>query len=116
MRIDGGKTLNPGTLRHRVCIRQKTITGTDGYGHDTYTWTDYQVCYAAIVALQGREFEAARQIWADARFRVTVPYLTGVTTQMRVHWDETAQDLEILDVQDPWGTRTVLQMTCKQIQ
>ncbi len=113
IREDG---FDAGRLQHRVRIQEKTVSGIDTYGHEVYTWTDRQVCYANVMALQGREFEAARQVWTDARYQVTTRYLTGITTEMRVHWDETGQNLDILDAQYPWGNRQTMVMTCKEVQ
>lgn len=117
MRIDGSRdTLNPGLLRQRVTIQQKSVTGQDTRGQDEYTWASVQETWANITALQGREMEVVQQRWADARFKVIMHFLAGVTFAMRLAWldGSTTRILQIMDVQDPDGLRKRLVLFCRE--
>lgn len=112
MRLDEGRTLNPGLLREQVTFQRKTVTGQNSYGEDTYTWTDVLTCKMQVVAMQGRELESAQQRWAEARFRLRGHYTDRVTTTMRAVWN--GRYLDVLDAEDPYGTRRVLQVAAKE--
>ena len=107
-----GRAQNPGRWNQRITITQKTEGTQDSFGAPATTWATYQACYASVVAMQGRELEAAQQTFKDARLKVTTHYLAGVTTAMRITWGD--RTLEILDAEDPTGLRESSVMTCKE--
>lgn len=81
------KRLPSGRMRHRVTIKQHKIeagsTAYDSYGQvsaSTTAWTTVATCRAAIEVLSGDEAVLARQIYANARYRVTVDYNTAIAT------------------------------------
>ncbi len=116
MRVDGSRgALNPGRLRHFVTIRQKPAGAENAFGEPTGDRTAFATGYASIDALQGRELQAAQQRWSDARFKVEMQYLAGVTTDMDILDDED-RVLDILDAQDPEGCRNRLVMYCSEVK
>lgn len=116
MRLDGAKTFNPGLARHQVTWQEKSVTGQDSYGRDECTWADVVSVKARITAMQGRELEAARQTWAEARYKIEHQYYAGITRAMRGKWwDGTAyRYLNILDVQDAPGMARVTTIICSE--
>jgi SPP1 family predicted phage head-tail adaptor len=111
-------------FRHRIYIQSKTEGAQNEYGEPAVTWANFQECQARIEAMSGRELETAQQTWAEARFKVTTHYLSGVEREMRVVWGgldgnndplSTARLLDILDAEDPTGAGTTLVMICKSI-
>jgi len=108
--------VNPGRLRHRVTIQRPAASSPlNGFGEPGGPAVTFAAAYASIQALQGREFEAAQRLWADARFLVELQYLAGVTTEMRILDDE-GRTLNILDVEDPEGNRARLVMYCSEVK
>ena len=110
--------LDAGKLRDQVTIQEKSVSGQDSLGQDTYTWATVYQIYARVEPLQGRELETMQQRWAEARYKVTLNALAGIERAMRaVWWDGSANRvLDILDVQDTanaWHGRTVL--ICREL-
>ena len=104
--------LDPASLNQRITINEKSEGAQDSLGQPTITWPAKQACYARVEALQGRELEAAQQTWAEARWRVTTHYISGIDTTMRITWG--SRTLEIIDAEDPNGLQERLVMTCKE--
>jgi len=122
--VDEGRSLNPGTLRHRIYIQSKTEGAQNQHGEPAITWATFQEAQARIEAMTGRELETAQQTWADARLKVITHYISGVKREMRIVWGgldgnndplSTARLLDILDAEDPKGTGATLVMICKEI-
>lgn len=117
MRVDGSRSiLNPGLCRHQGQIQQKVVSGQNASGEDVYTWGLVYNLYFNLQALQGNEALRVQQIWAEARYKVICQHFPGIKYAMRlVWWDGSAnRTLEILDVQDPGGTRAMLLMYCRE--
>jgi SPP1 family predicted phage head-tail adaptor len=109
--------MRAGCLTQRITIQHRTVTGQDSYGQDTVSWTTSTSgpFWAEIVAMQGRELANAQQKWAEARFKVTIRYQSGVTIkrQDRVSWG--TRTLDILDAEDPdQGLRKTV-MVCNEL-
>lgn len=75
--------MKAGSLRHRVVVEQKTATA-DGYGGSTLAWTTFATVWAAIEPVSGREYFQAQQFQAAVTHKVTIRYLSGINTTMRV--------------------------------
>lgn len=120
MRINRSIPWNPGLARQRVRIQEKVLPSpspqTD-WGEDTYTWSDYAVGWAQVIGQAGnREFQQVQQIWSDARYRMVFPYISGVTTKMRLQWDtDEIHYCDILAARDPYGTRRVLELILSEV-
>ena len=92
--------MRSGTLRHQITITRRNVTGQNSFGEDTLgTSTTVGAYKADVIALQGREFEAAQQKWAEARFKVRMRYTaTAIRREDQITWG--TRTLEILDVED----------------
>ena len=115
-----GSTFIPpttGNLSERVTIQHKTVTTQDTYGQDTVSWTASTdgPYWALVEAMQGRELESVMQKWAEARFRVTIRFQSGVTINRedRLLWG--SRTLDILDAEDPTQSRTWTVMVCREL-
>lgn len=71
-------------LRHRVTIEQVTETRDADGGVVTAWATLHSKVPAEIVPLSGREFIAAQAAQASVNARMTIRYVAGITTKMRV--------------------------------
>ena len=113
-RNDGSLALNPGILRDQIVI-QSPVRSTNSYAELNITsWTDIATVYANVRAMTGRELESVQQRWAEARFKVRMPFMKDLTIQRdyRAAWG--TRKLDILDVEDPDGMRRELIMYCKE--
>lgn len=65
--------INPGELRHRITIEQKTIT-KDELLNNVEEWAEYYSCYASINGLSGSEYWAAQAQQAENTVTFLVRY------------------------------------------
>jgi SPP1 family predicted phage head-tail adaptor len=74
---------DPGRLRHRVTLEAMTATA-DGAGGFSEAWNAWNTVWAAVEPLEGTERLRAMQTGADVTHRVTIRFLPGVTSRLRV--------------------------------
>lgn len=115
MRVDQGRTVNPGVLRHQITWQRKTVTGQDSFGADVVTWPDLVTCRAQVKELQGRELTAVQQRWAEAKYEILQHRHAGLKESDRISWyiDGEVRTLDVLGIQDPPGTARYLLIVAK---
>jgi SPP1 family predicted phage head-tail adaptor len=95
-------SIRAGDLRHRIRIDQRS-TARDEAGGQSLVWTEVATIWAALERTPGSE------VWASAQRQGRVPvvfrcrYRAGVTSSMRVVFDDLAHDIR--SVVDPSGKR-----------
>lgn len=111
MRSSGSEVFQPGLCRHRIRI-MRPIKTKDDFGADIVTLALYATVPAQVEALQGRELEAAQQRWASARYRIRMQFTKQIEREYSIEWPLASGllTLDILDVQDPAGTRDYTQI------
>lgn len=112
MRVDGARVLNPGRLRDQIVIQSPTKS-QNSFGEDVVTWGTYATVRALVQSIPGREVEAVQQTWADAKYKIVTQWIDDVEREFRVLWG--TKVLDILDVRDEAGTRTVLTMYAREL-
>lgn len=111
--------MQAGKLRHQVDIRQFAGV-SDGAGGTTDVWSNFATgVWADIVegtARQVKELVEAMGIDAHALVVVTIRYLPGVTTKMRVYYDsaEGTDIFEIIGVTKTGQRDFELVLTCEE--
>lgn len=75
--------MRAGHLRHRIVIQQSIIT-RDSYGQPVASWVSVATVWAAIEPLSGRELIAAQAVQSEITTRISLRYLPGITSAMRV--------------------------------
>lgn len=115
-RIDEGRALNPGLLRHRIIWQKKEVTGQNSYGEDVYEWQDVITCSAQVRAMAGRELESALQRWAEAKYAIRQHRYRGLDVTYRIYWynDGVEKFLDPLEVSDQAGTSRVQDIVAKE--
>ena len=107
------KPLNPGDLRTQVQFQSKTVSGQNSSGEDIFTWIVQFTLWCEVLALQGRELEAAQQINANARWRIRSHFPpTPIGREWRAVMG--TRVLDILDAEDPFGTRREFVVIAKE--
>jgi SPP1 family predicted phage head-tail adaptor len=111
------KPTNPGTYRHRAIIRSKpadVMTTRGAQPGDPSKALAKAICWGQLVALQGREFEAAHQRWALATMVFETPYFNGALPTDRLECG--GRVFQILGVDDPDGQRMRLMIYLQEVR
>ena len=72
-----------GSLRHRI-ILQKPVIIKDNIGQELEEWQDVATVWASVEPLSGKEYFNAQQTNSEVSTKITIRYLSGITSQMRV--------------------------------
>lgn len=104
--------MEAGKLRHRVTIKQKSVT-RDSFGGEVITWTAVATVWAAVEPLTGREWLEGRQVAAEVSTRIRVRYRSGVLPEMQATYGSHTYD--ILAVIQPEENRQELQLMCQEV-
>lgn len=85
-----------GRLRHEVVIEQPGSATESRFGAPSSTggWSTYSTVWARIVPLEGRERFEAQQTYEDVSHRIETRWLDGVTSQMRVKYNNRTFQIE----------------------
>lgn len=98
--------MNPGKLRHRIEIQQDTGS-QDSTGQVIPDWDTFAERWALVEVLAGSEPVQGEQVQASRQYKVTLRYLDGVTSDMRILWGE--RTLEITSVvEDAYKRQLIL--------
>lgn len=93
--------MQAGKLDQRVQFFRKVVASQNTYGEDVLAApTNLGTFWCAVYYLAGRELEAARQRWAEARYKITLRRQPGVTLKPSDYAVWATKTLDILDVQN----------------
>ncbi|MBX7237675.1 MAG: phage head closure protein [Caldilineales bacterium] len=101
--------MQAGRLRHRLAIRQPTISRNE-VGEEIITWATLATVWGRIEALRGEEQLAAKQLTAEIVARATLRYRADVSTDMRIQYDSSEYDIDAV-LADPLKTSLTLTLT-----
>jgi len=72
-----------GKMRHRIKFQTLSLVG-DGQGGSVETWTDFAEVWADVKPTSGRERLYAQRIEDLQDHKITIRYLEGINTTMRI--------------------------------
>jgi SPP1 family predicted phage head-tail adaptor len=106
--------MNPGKLRSRIIIEEKSIAD-NGFGGHTETWTTLATVWAKVEHLSGRELQMAQQISPDILYEITIRYRSDVTTNYRINYriNYSGRYFNIRDVKDLNNMHKWLYLKCE---
>jgi SPP1 family predicted phage head-tail adaptor len=107
------KRLNPGDLRTQVQFQAPTVASQDSAGQNVTTWVTQFTAWCQVTALVGREIEVARQLNAEAKFKLRL-HFPPVTVEREWRAVMGTRALNIIDAEDPTGERRELVVTAKE--
>lgn len=81
---DQAKTV--GAMRNLVVFERKTETQADDGSVSGSTWTEFARAMAAVRPVSAQEYLQAQQLAAETTHSVTVRWLAGLTTEMRIKY------------------------------
>lgn len=93
------KSVDAGSLRHRVAVQSKT-EARDAHGGVTESWSTATTRWAKIEPAVGREFYYGQQVANDITHFVTIRSYSSLTTSMRLLF-ETTRILNIKSIHEP---------------
>lgn len=103
-----------GKLRHLIDIYEDSETGTGDRGETVTTEVSvYEDVPASVLKLSGRELENSRQLVAEASYKVTVRYHSGLDSTQRVVFG--SKVLQIGDINNPEQRNQWLILTCSEV-
>jgi len=85
--------MQAGQRRHYISIEQ-VAESQDARGELTKTWTEYANAWSEIKPVRGREYFQAHAENVAADTRIILPYLSGITSKMRVRFGSRIYDIE----------------------
>lgn len=109
-------TVNPGGMRYRVALQQATIA-RDSDGAEQKTWQDVAVIQAEIDFGDGREYQAAKVVYADVTHVVTIYTYPGLDTTWRIKFCDTGGDkfFDIRGVKPLGNMRRWQRLACREL-
>ena len=96
--------MRAGSLRHRILIKSPLDSADvtqDSYGADEGEPATVGTFACRVETLLGAERATAQQIWATAKYKITMRHQPGITFTRKMFGIWNARRLNFLDVQDP---------------
>jgi SPP1 family predicted phage head-tail adaptor len=100
-----------GRLRHRITFQEATETYND-VGEPVTTWANVKTVWAEVKPIKGQEYWASQQVNAEVTHRVTVRYMDGLDSLMRIKFGDRYFSIE--PPINPDERDIELQMLCKE--
>ena len=72
-------------MRHSIDIESAAAT-ENSLGEDVETWSTFATARAQIIPINGKEYFSANQEQSSVTHKITMRYLAGVNTKMRVNY------------------------------
>lgn len=90
-------------LRHRIKFQSLSRT-PDGQGGFTESWTDFTEVWAKIIPKNGKERYFSQQIQPVISHEITVRWLEGITTEMRILFEGRIFQIHSIrrDIEERW--------------
>lgn len=76
-----------GRMKHRITI-QKYIESKNEYGEVIKNWVDFKTVWASVEPILGRKFFMAETVNSEITHEITMRYIPGVKTNMRVKFKD----------------------------
>jgi SPP1 family predicted phage head-tail adaptor len=104
--------MNAGELDRRIDIDMKTIV-QNSYGEEVLTWATLCTVWASANIGVGKEFFAAKQIFAEATAVFRIRYRNDIDVSMRIFYSNRVFD--IFNIQDAYENHVELVLICKEL-
>ena len=102
-------------LRTRIVI-EKATEAQDSFGEADATWSTHVERWAAVEPQSGREFVGAQQTIPELSHLLSLRYVAGVTSKMRVRVKGSGRLLNILAVLNADLQTKDMQLACRELQ
>lgn len=89
--------LSIGKLDRRITIQQLVQGVGVEYGEPTESWADWATVWANVYPANGREFQDAAQMTAEADTQFQIRWVEGLEATMRISYDGRLYDIYRID-------------------
>ena len=89
--------MKAGRLRDQIVIQQKAITSYDDNNAPVLTWTNYATVWSEFSPARGNEQLVAAQLRNVQTFIVTIRYMAGLSTKMRIVFNNENYNIENIE-------------------
>lgn len=92
--------MRSGDLRYRITIQQnQPIKDNEAITVDN--WTEFATVWGAVEPIRGREYFQAAAVNAENTVRFRIRYQKGITSKMRVSYDERTFNIQtVIDIDE----------------
>ena len=73
-------------MPHKITIEQRVET-KNSIGEDITTYTEFKQVWANVSPLSGKEYLSNSELQSSVSGRISMRYLSGVTSDMRINWN-----------------------------
>ena len=85
-----------GALNKRITI-QELKTNINENGFEIEDWIDFKTVWACITNLHGREYYEAAAVQMENTIKITIRYLDGIDTSMRILFKDKHYNITSID-------------------
>jgi SPP1 family predicted phage head-tail adaptor len=104
--------MQAGKLRHRIVLQKVTMM-RDEEGNAVETWSDFVTVWASVEPIRGREYFEAAAINTENDLRFVIRYRSGITSEMRVWYNDRIFDIQsVIDIDE---AHKELELICKEV-
>jgi len=100
-------------LRHRITLQKPSGVTKNTLGEDVPTYGDFATIWANVEPMTGREYQEAQKIRAETTYRVTIRYLAGLSTDMRIIYG--GRELEIVSILNIGERNVQMQIVASEV-
>jgi SPP1 family predicted phage head-tail adaptor len=105
--------INPGEFRH-IIIFQKKSGVQNSYGENTDDWIEVIKARVGIYPISGKEFFTADTVNSEVTHKITMRYMPGITSDMRIKFGE--RIFQLISPPINFQERNIeLQLLCKEL-
>lgn len=73
-----------GKKRHKLVVQRDAGVTQSAAGQHVESWEMYATVWGWVHPLKGEELEQAQQVHGDVTHRLTIPWINGLTSDMRL--------------------------------
>ncbi len=104
-------SLKAGDLRHLVTIEERVTIQNEETGAISTEWGGFAEVWAKVEPLSAREFMSAQAMQSQISTRITIRYISGLKTSMRIVHGEQVYDIKGI-LSDAVSGREYLTLPC----
>ncbi len=99
-------------LKNKLISIESLTRTVDSVGDSIETWSTFATAWVEIKTESGREFQHAREQHSELSHVLSLRYLSGITSKMRINID--GDYYNILSVFDPSRRKSELRIYCSE--
>ncbi|HQD81179.1 MAG TPA: phage head closure protein [Bacillota bacterium] len=101
--------MNPGRLDQRVTLMREEVRQNE-LSQDVLEWVAWKTVWAEVVPETGSEVVVVQRLQPEQKYTVTIRYLKGVSTAIRLAWN--GRILHVTAVPDAGPRRRYISLQC----